>query len=83
MNYIIYYSFSDDKSIEYIKNNINSFMSNYEFEKIIINSWLICEEKKNGIMLVESTINDLKKNLLKYFDNIKIDNYCIINEWLN
>jgi hypothetical protein len=34
-------------------------------------------------MLVESTINDIKKNLLKYFDDIKIDNYCTINEWLN
>ena len=83
MNYIIYYSFNNDKSIEYIKNNINRFMINYEFEKIIINSWLICEEKKNGIILVESTINDIKKNLLKYFDYIKIDNYCTINEWLN
>jgi len=83
MNYIIYYSFNNDKSIEYIKNNINRFMINYEFEKIIINSWLICEGKKNGIILIESTINDIKKNLLKYFDDIKIDNYCTINEWLN
>lgn len=83
MNYIINYSFNNDKSIEYIKNNINSFMENYEFEKIIIHSWLICEEKKNGIIIVESTINDIKKNLLKYFDDIKIDNYSTINEWLN
>ena len=41
-------------------------MINYEFEKIIINSWLICEEKKNGIILIKNNIND-KKKFIKIF----------------
>ena len=65
-----------------IKEIINNFMRNYNSENLIILDWLIYNNKE-GIMIVESNIEDLNEYLLKYFDNITIYNYEKINDWLN
>jgi len=65
-----------------IKQIINNFMINYDSDKLYILDWLIYNNKE-GIMIVENNIEDLKEYLLKYFDNITIYNYEKINDWLN
>ena len=65
-----------------IKQIINNFMINYDSDKLYILDWLVYNNKE-GIMIVENNIEDLKEYLLKYFDNITIYNYEKINDWLN
>ena len=66
-----------------IKKLINNFMINYDSDKLYILDWLIYNNNKEGIMIVENNIEDLNEYLLKYFDNITIYNYEKINDWLN
>ena len=66
-----------------IKELINNFMINYDSDKLYILDWLIYNNNKEGIMIVENNIEDLNEYLLKYFDNITIYNYEKINDWLN
>ena len=70
------------KKEKLIKELINNFMINYDSDKLYILDWLIYNNKE-GIMIVENNIEDLKEYLLKYFDNITIYNYEKINDWLN
>ena len=65
-----------------IKELINNFMINYDSDKLYILDWLIYNNKE-GIMIVESEIENLNDYLLKYFDDIKINNYEKINDWLD
>jgi len=64
-----------------IKEIINNFMVNYESENLIILDWLIYNNNE-GIMIIKSNIDNLKEYLLKYFDDIKINKYEKINDWL-